>query len=60
VASKTYKPEELMCALYEILNYSRLFEKHPNIADLRAIDYVLSPKPETVLNVTLLFNLIDG
>lgn len=42
VAEKTFKPEKFDSALYEILNSSRLYEKHPNIVDLRAIGYLLS------------------
>lgn len=41
MAVKSFKPEEFSCAIYEILNSSRLYEIHPNVINLRGVDYEL-------------------
>ena len=42
VAVKSYKSEKFTTALYEILNSSRLYEKHANLVDLRGVAYDLA------------------
>jgi hypothetical protein len=58
VAIKSYKPEEFATALYEILNSSRLYEKHRNLVDLRGVSYDL--KNGSVVQIDLLFDLVKG
>ena len=60
VAIKEYDGEKLSGCFYEIINNSRIIEKHPYIVPLRAIQYDFEEITDKILKVRLLIELREG
>jgi hypothetical protein len=60
VAIKTYLPEKFDNALYEILNNCRIYEYHPNVVGLRAVEFESDKKSGFIKQIRLMFERIRG
>jgi hypothetical protein len=60
VAIKQFPGLNFSSALQEILNNSRLYESHPNIVPLRAVQYDIDEDTSQICKLRLLFEQIKG
>jgi serine/threonine protein kinase len=60
VAIKTYLPTKFDNALYEILNNCRLYEYHPNVVGLRAVEFLPDEKKGYIKRIRLMFEKVKG